>query len=137
VHQICRYAGGGGSGSYAVKILADENVFEPIIEYLRSKGYEVISVRSPELSGASDDEIYQKAVRGKLTIVTMDKDFLRIRRFPPDACGGIILIKIYRRRVDETTEIFRSRFEQLNEQKIQGKLVIITSEGIRIRSSVG
>ena len=89
-----------------MKILADENVFEPIIEYLRSKGHEVISVRSPELSGSSDDDLYRKAVAEGLSIITMDKDFLRMYRFPPHACGGIIVIKVYQRKVEETTRIF-------------------------------
>ena len=68
-----------------MKILADENLFEPIIEYLRSKGHEVVSAKSSELSGSSDDELYRKAVAEELTIVTMDKDFLRRYRFPPRA----------------------------------------------------
>lgn len=118
-----------------MKILADENVFEPIIEYLRAKGHEVISVRCPELSGSSDDELYQKAVSEGLVIVTMDKDFLRMYRFPPRACGGIIVAKIYRRSVDETTRIFKTYFEQMGEERIKGNLVIITPEGIRVRSS--
>lgn len=37
-----------------MKILADENLFEPIIAYLESHGHQVIRCRSPELSGASD-----------------------------------------------------------------------------------
>ncbi len=118
-----------------MKILANENVFEPIIEYLRNKGHEVISCRSPELSGSTDDEVYQKAVSEGLAIVTMDKDFMRIHRFPPYNCGGIILIKIYRRSVEETARIFSEFFEKINEERIKGNLVIINPEGVRLRIS--
>ena len=117
-----------------MKILADENVFEPIIQYLKSQGHQVISCRSPELSGAPDDKIYQKAVAEKLVIVTMDKDFLRMYRFPPGSCGGIVVIKIYQRTVELTADIFKNWFEKLSKKKISGKLVIITPDGIRIRS---
>ena len=117
-----------------MRIIANENVFEPIIEWFRAEGHEVISIREVGLSGASYDEIYEKAVKEKLTILTMDKDFSRMLRFPPERCGGIIVVKIYRLPVDDTTELFSRYFGKLAEKKIAGKLVIISRDGIRIRS---
>ena len=116
-----------------MRLLANENVFEPVIEYLRAEGHEVVSCRGTNLSGASDDEVYRKAVEDNLIIVTMDKDFLRMKRFPPQACGGIVVAKIYRRSVDETTRIFRERFGELSEESIRGRLVIISPERVRVR----
>ncbi len=116
-----------------MNVLADENLSEPIIEYLRSRGHDVTSGRSPESSGSSDDTVYRKAVEEQRVIVTMDKDFLRLRRFPTEACGGIIVVKVYRRTLDETLRIFREEFERLDEDRIRGNLVIITPEGARIR----
>lgn len=118
-----------------MKILANENVFEPIIEWLRANNCEVISIREIGLSGASDAEIYEKAVKEKLTILTMDKDFSSVIRFPPERCGGIIVVKIYRLRVNRTTELFAQHFKKLDKTNIAGKLVIITQEGVRIRTS--
>ena len=117
-----------------MRIIANENIFEPIIEWLRANGHEVISIREVGLSGASDDEIYEKAVKQKLVILTMDKDFSRMLRFPPEQCGGIIVVKIYRLSVNETTKFFSRYFKELDEEKIAGKLVIITQDGIRVRS---
>jgi len=117
-----------------VKILANENLYEPIIDYLRSCGHEVTSCRDPQLSGSPDDAVYRKAVAEGLTIITMDKDFLRMRRFPPDACGGIVVVKIYRWSVDETTRMFRKSFEALDEDAMKGKLAIINPDGVRLRS---
>ena len=117
-----------------MRILANENLYEPIIAYLKSQGHEVTSCRTRELSGSPDDEVYRKAVDEGLTIVTMDKDFLRMRRFPPQACGGIVVVKIYRRTVDETASLFRRHFEALGEDRIKGKLVIITPREVRVRS---
>lgn len=117
-----------------MKIIANENVFEPIIEYLRKDGHQLISVRE-QLSGSSDDKIYQKAVKEKLVIVTMDKDFSRTLRFPPENCQGIIVIKIYRLPVDKTTELFIGYFKELDEEKITNNLVIIEPDGVRIRTS--
>lgn len=117
-----------------MNIIANENVFEPIIEFLKSKGHSIISVRDSPLSGASDDEIYELAIKDKLIILTMDKDFSRMVRFPPERCGGIIVVKLYRMTVDKTTEVFKQYFKSLDEEKITGQLVIITREGVRLRT---
>jgi predicted nuclease of predicted toxin-antitoxin system len=65
-----------------MNFLADENVYGPIIQYLRAKGHRVIDIMETSHSGASDDEIFRKASEEKLTILTMDKDFSRMLRFP-------------------------------------------------------
>lgn len=56
-----------------MRILANENVYDPIIQFLRDEGHEVISIRESGMSGMFDDEIYDKAVREGLTILTMGK----------------------------------------------------------------
>lgn len=116
-----------------MKILADENLFEPMIEYLRSMGHDVLSIREMGLSGISDDEVYKQACRGKYITITMDKDFSRMIRFQPQKCGGIIVVKIYKRTVDETLMIFKRFFEKLQGKDIYENLVIISPEGIRIK----
>lgn len=118
-----------------MKMLADENLYEPIIVYLREIGNEVISIRNSQLSGVSDDTVYKKACEEKLVIITMDKDFTRMFLFPPEKCGGIIVVKIYKRTLDETLSIFKKFFKPIPEQEIIKNLVIITPEGVRIRKS--
>ena len=119
-----------------MKMFANENLFEPIIDFLRSLGHDVLSIRDSGLSGISDDEVYQRACREKLVIVTMDKDFSRMFRFPPQKCGGIVVVKIYKRTVDETLSIFKRFYESLQEKDILENLVVITPEGVRIKRSL-
>jgi len=73
-----------------MKFLANENLFEPIIEYLKVLGHDVLSIREAGLSGITDDEVYKLACKDNRVIITIDKDFSRIFRFPPEKCGGII-----------------------------------------------
>ena len=116
-----------------MKIVADENLFEPIIDYLRELGHDVFSIRNTSHSGISDDEIYTLACREKRVIMTMDKDFSRILRFPPERCGGIVVVKIYKRPVEETLNIFKKFYQNIQEKDVKANLVIITPEGVRIR----
>jgi len=116
-----------------MKIFANENLFDHIIDYLKSPGHDVISLREAGLSGIPDDEVYQLACKENQVILTMDKDFTRTFRSPPKSCGGIIVIKIYRRTVDETLNIFKKFFNEIKEEDIKGNLVIITPERVRMR----
>ncbi len=112
-------------------LFANENLFEPIISYLRKKGHDVLSVREG-FSGISDDEVYKRACKEKLVIITMDKDFSRILRFPPEKCAGIIVVKIYKRTVEETLALFKKHFTSISEKDISKNLMIITADGVRI-----
>ena len=116
-----------------MKIFANENLFDPIIEYLKTLGHDVLSIRESGLSGISDDEVYQRACKENRVIVTMDKDFSRIFRFPPEKCGGIIVVKIYKRTVDETLALFKKYYHSILEKDIAKNLIIITPEGLRIK----
>ena len=71
-----------------------------------------------------------------MVIITMDKDFTRMFRFPPERCGGIVVAKIYKRPVDETLMIFKKYYQSIKVEDIKGNLVIITPEGVRIRRSI-
>lgn len=57
-----------------MKFFANENLFEPIINYLRKTDHDVLSVREG-FSGISDDKVYKLACKEKMVIITMDKDF--------------------------------------------------------------
>jgi len=116
-----------------MRLLADENLLEPIIDHLRSQGQDVFSIRDAGLCGISDDNVYRKACEENRIIITMDKDFTRTFRFPPENCGGIIVIKLYKYMVDETLAIFKKMFRALDEQNIAHNLVIISAESVRIR----
>jgi predicted nuclease of predicted toxin-antitoxin system len=120
-----------------MKFFANENLFEPIIGFLRGLGSDILSTRDAKLSGISDNEVYRFACEEERVIITMDKDFSRVFRFPPEKCGGIIVIKIYKRTVDETLEIFKKFFASLKKKDIRKNLVIITPDGVRIRRSSG
>ncbi|MFQ5899992.1 MAG: DUF5615 family PIN-like protein, partial [Thermodesulfobacteriota bacterium] len=78
---------------------------------------------------------YNLACTKNQVIVTMDKDFTKTFRFSPVSCGGIIVVKIYKRTIDETSGIFKKYYINIKGKDIIKNLVIITPEGVRIRRS--
>lgn len=75
-----------------MRILANENVTRTMIEGLRAKGHDVLSVKE-SLRGEEDDAILARAQAEKRIALTHDKDFgeLAFRIGLPADCGVILL----------------------------------------------
>lgn len=116
-----------------MKFIADENVLDGMVEFLRSKGHQVVNVKRTALAGSTDDEIYEIAVKENNVILSMDKDFTRLLRFPPDMCGGIIVCKLYKMPVRQAVDIFGKIFNTLSNDDIDSNLVVITRSGTSIK----
>jgi len=56
-----------------LNFIADENLFEPVIDYLKSLGHNIFSIRDENLSGTSDDEIYRIACEENKAIIVSSR----------------------------------------------------------------
>lgn len=64
-----------------MKFLADVNIPLPLIKFLIKKGYKVFDARI-EYSSAKDIQLIKIAKENNLIILTKDKDFLELTRYP-------------------------------------------------------
>lgn len=76
------------------RIYADANVPAGLIAHMRLVlQWDVLFVLEEDgLRRASDTKHYQLAQQLRRTLVTMDRDYLDDRRFPPDESGGVLVI---------------------------------------------
>jgi Domain of unknown function (DUF5615) len=76
------------------RVYADANVPAGIVAHMRTRlRWDVLFVlEEDELRRAPDTKHYQLARQLRRTLVTMDRDYLDDRRFPPDEGGGVIVI---------------------------------------------
>lgn len=77
------------------RIYADANVPAGIVAHMRLRlRWDVLFVlEEDDLRRAPDVRHYQLAQQLRRTLVTLDRDYLDDRRFPPDACGGVLVIQ--------------------------------------------
>jgi hypothetical protein len=77
------------------RIYADANVPAGLVAYMRgSLGWDVLFViEEPDLRRASDLKHYRLAQQLRRTLITMDRDYLDDRRFPPAEGGGVLVIQ--------------------------------------------
>ena len=76
------------------RIYADANVPAGIVAHMRTRlHWDVLFVlEEDDLRRAPDIRHYQLAEQLRRTLVTMDRDYLDDRRFPPAEGGGVLVI---------------------------------------------
>lgn len=81
--------------SARLRIYADANVPAGVVAHMRQNlGWDVLFVmEDDELRRASDLRHYQLAHQLRRTLITMDRDYLDDRRFPPMGGSGVLVIQ--------------------------------------------
>jgi hypothetical protein len=76
------------------RVYADANVPAGIVAFMREKlRWDVLSVMEhPDLRRARDTEHYRLARQLRRTLVTLDRDYLDDRTFPPESGSGVLVI---------------------------------------------
>jgi hypothetical protein len=76
------------------RVYADANVPAGLVAFMRERlGWDVLSVAEDgDMRRLSDAEHYRMARQLSRTIVTLDRDYLDDRRFPPDDTCGVLVV---------------------------------------------
>jgi len=76
------------------RVYADANVPSGLVRYLRERlRWDVLFVMEhPDLRRARDTEHYRLARQLRRTLITLDRDYLDDRRFPPEQGSGVLVM---------------------------------------------
>lgn len=76
------------------RVYADANVPSGVVRYMREQlRWDVLSVmEQPDLRRARDTEHFRLARQLRRTLVTLDRDYLDDRVFPPEQSSGVLVI---------------------------------------------
>lgn len=114
------------------KILADECIHNDLVTYLKNSGFDVKTVFDLNLSSASDEEVFKKALKEQRALLTFDRGFGDIFRFNIYDSFGVIIVLIAQLTKTELLEIPIAFFKSVTKENLKGKLVIIGKSRVRI-----
>lgn len=77
-----------------MKVKLDENLPASLAELLRSHGHDVATVRDENLSGASDVRLVKASAAERRVLLTYDREFADVRRYPPGTHAGIVVFRL-------------------------------------------
>lgn len=110
-----------------MKLLIDENVPRAVARSLAELGHDV---RTPD-AGSSDAVVAERARKEKRVLVTLDKDFANILRYPPQEYCGIVCVRIGPPIADRVAAMLAQLLERFDGASIRGTLIILTAAGYR------
>ena len=76
-----------------MKFKLDENLGTLGRDVLTSAGHGVATAVEQDLSGVSDNRLYEVCCHEHRVLITLDHDFGQILRFPPEAGAGIVVLE--------------------------------------------
>jgi predicted nuclease of predicted toxin-antitoxin system len=109
-----------------VRLKLDENIGRRGLELLRAGGHDVMTVRDQRLHGVSDDVLFDVCVAERQALVTLDRDFGQILRFPPEESAGIVVLDLgYRATARAILDRLNDFLEVMKTTPVDGTLWIV------------
>jgi hypothetical protein len=117
-----------------VKIKVDENIGDSGVGLLRRSGHDVATVHDEGLTGSLDEQIFQACVDERRVLVTLDRDFGHVPRFPPAHSAGIAVLELGG---PESLTLLHDRLRDFlavaSRRTINGELWIVEPGRVRVR----
>jgi len=108
-----------------MRCLLDENLPVQAHEFLRKSGHDVMRVRS----GMKNGDVILLAAQERRILITLDKDFLDSRRYPPRDYAGIICIRVHPPVFERIAKALQ-RLLQIPEDKLHGAAFVLSEGGL-------
>jgi predicted nuclease of predicted toxin-antitoxin system len=116
-----------------VRVKVDEHLPASVAALLRERGYDADTVIEEGLAGSTDEDLLVAAREEDRMIVTLDRGFGDIRRYPPGSHPGIVVLRL----TDESALATRAAVIQLLDnhdlEDLRGTIAVVQHGSLRIR----
>lgn len=116
-----------------MRFKTDENIPRDVADMLSQHGHDAVSVDEQGLAGVADTGIAAVCQVELRAIVTLDTDFMDVRRFPPRNYSGIIVFRPHRQSIPRLISMTARLQTLLETEPLEGKLWIMDDGRVRIR----
>lgn len=111
----------------------DENLPHSAGELLRASGHDVNDALAERLGGADDAALLAACQREGRALVTLDKDLLDVRTYPPSAYPGIVVLRPHDQRASTLGTVLARTLPLFQTEQLAGSLWVVDEHRVRIR----
>ena len=115
-----------------MRIKVDEDLPRAVATLLREAGYQAATVLDEDLGGASDEMLWPVVQREQRFLITADKGFGDIRRYPPGSHPGIVILRPREDGIRPLLHLVRSLLAACALEDLAGNVTAVTPAGIRV-----
>ncbi len=116
-----------------MKLKFDENLPDEARLAAASLGHDVDTVIDEVIRGAGDSEILAAATTEQRFLVTLDRGFGDVRRYPPGSHAGIAVIRSEQQDARTVTAAVRSFLSNEQLGDLTGCIVVVRGHLVRVR----
>jgi predicted nuclease of predicted toxin-antitoxin system len=121
-----------------VKFKLDENIGCRGLELLKASGHDVMTMLDQGLRGVTDQKLFEICSAEGRTLVTLDRDFGQVPRFPPEKSAGIVILEVGpRATLQGIIGRLRDFLAVLESHSVAGALWIVEPGRVRIHLNDG
>lgn len=121
-----------------MRLKLDENIGRSGIDFLRQRGHDVATVREQGLAGAADSVVFWVCVAESRTLITLDRDFGQVLRFPPSRTAGVVVLEVGApASVDRLVARLRDFLALVEKRPVHGELWIVEPSRVRVHLAKG
>lgn len=114
-------------------IKVDEDLPRAAVQMLRHHGHEAVSVFEQGMGGTKDDSLWQAVQSEQRFLVTADKGFGDIRRYPPGSHNGVLLSRPDQAGIRPVLQLLEQTLAAYDLGALVGAVAVVTPRGVRIR----
>jgi predicted nuclease of predicted toxin-antitoxin system len=117
----------------SARFKVDEDLPRQIAELLNAHGHDALTVLEQGWKGASDDVLWRRIQAEARWLITADKGFAELRRYPPGSHAGVILLRSAEENRRDYSNLAAMALERHIFDEIAGAVAVVTRRGVRIR----
>ena len=118
-----------------MKVKIDEQLSKLLKAPLQKLGHEVSTVFEQGLSGTLDHDLWPIIQTEEKFLITADKEFGDIRKFPPGSHFGCLLLRPNAESIGSYLELLENLLSKHDLEDLKRKTSVMSSRGLRIRTS--
>ena len=116
-----------------MKLKLDENIGRRGADLLIAAGHDVSTVFQQRLHGVSDETLFEVCAREGRAILTLDRDFGQVIRFPPEKSAGLIILELSPRTTYQGLLLRLRNFVTFAQsESVTGALWIVEANRVRV-----
>lgn len=116
-----------------VRLKVDENLPNEIAELLSQHGCDALTVHNQGWQGTADDQLWARIQSEQRWLVTADKEFADLRRYPPATHAGLILLRSSDESRADYLWLVGVLLDRVKLEEVGGAVIVVTRRGVRVR----
>lgn len=116
-----------------MKVKLDENIPSRVGAILADAGHDVDTVVDEGLAGADDPTVSAAATAEERLVVTLDRGFGDIRRYPPGSHAGILVLRVDDQAAPAVTHAVEQLLESVDLEELAGCVAVFRDGDLRVR----